>query len=226
MWAFPPEIFKMFKSVTVLTYLFEGSLLAAYFRYYKIPFKLYKASLKDEQIKKVEIQGLLNIYDGSANNIGKNATSFNVNWLRNKTPAQLKKIINSTANLLSRNFKTTSNNTGFTTFKAFKNKLNGRGYTRGFIPVNERATNKYSHKESMIYLANRYLNPNIIDFFRGGNVIVDQDQWSLAELLQWIWRGQIRNNKPMNLYIPSKRMRTLLKEWLDEDRSDDKRKAA
>ena len=53
--------------------------------------------------------------------------------------------------------------------------------------MNERATNMYSNKETMIYLANRYLNPNIIDFFRDGSVKVDQDQWALAELLQWIW---------------------------------------
>jgi len=207
----------MFKSVTVLTYLFEGSLLAAYFRYYNIPFKVNKASLKDEQIKKEEIRKLLNIYEGSANNVGDYASSFCVNWLKNRTPAQIKKIKNSVANLLSRKFKSSSSNTGFTTFKAFKSKLKGKGYSNGFIPVNERATNEYSHKETMIYLANRYLNPNIIDFFRGGSVKVDEDQWALAELLQWIFRGSIRSNKKMNLYIPSKRMRTLLYDWLNED---------
>ena len=225
-WAFPPEIFKMFKSVTVLTYLFEGSLLASYFRYYNIPFKVSKASLKDEQIKKEEIRKLLNIYDGSANDVGDYASSFSVNWLTNRTPAQLKKIKTATANLLCRKFKSSSKNTGFTTFKAYKTKLKGKGYSKGFIPVNERATNIYSNKETMIYLANRYLNPNIIDFFRDGSVKVDQDQWALAELLQWIWRGKIRKDQPMNLYIPSKRMRTLLYDWLDEDTCVSKAKAA
>ena len=225
-WAFPPEIFKMFKSVTVLTYLFEGSLLASYFRYYNIPFKVNKASLKDEQIKKEEIKKLLNIYEGSANNVGNKVSSFSVNWLSNRTSAQLKKIKTATANLLCRKFKSSSKNSGFTTFKAYKSKLKGKGYSKGFIPVNERATNIYSNKETMIYLANRYLNPNIIDFFRDGSVKVDQDQWALAELLQWIWRGKIRKDQPMNLYIPSKRMRALLYDWLDDGTCISMEKAA
>ena len=58
------------------------------------------------------------------------------------------------------------------------------------------------------------MKPQIIDYFRSGNVIVDQDQWALAELIQWVWRGSIRKGKPMNLYIPSKRMRDLLENWL------------
>ena len=85
----------------------------------------------------------------------------------------------------------------------------------------------------MIYLANRYLNPNIMDFFRSGGVNVDQDKWALAELLQWIWRGSIRNNEKMNLFIPSKRMRTLLINWLEdkntsllEDKNTSLKKAA
>lgn len=218
-WAFPPEIFKNFKSVTVLTYLFEGSLLSAYFRYYKIAYQLNKTSAEEEQvkIKKSKINNLLNIYDGPANKVGNFHSAFCVNWLNNNSPDQFKKIRTAASNILERKFRTKSEETGFTTFKAFKGKLKGKGYSKGFIPVNERATNKYSNKESMIYFANRYLNPRIIDFFRSGNIKVDEEQWALAELLQWIWRGSIRNNEPMNLYIPSKRMRELLKDWLNPE---------
>ncbi len=41
--------------------------------------------------------------------------------------------------------------------------------------------------------------------------------YALSELIQWIWRGQIRTGKPINLYIPSKRMRTILQVYLDSD---------
>lgn len=215
-WSFPPEIFKSFKSVTVLTYLFEGSLLSNYFEYYNIPFLVKKKSNSEELEIKFKIKSLLNIYEGSCNDLGVYPTAFSVNWLKNKKPNDYKKIKTTVGNLVERNFKTASVNTGFTTFKEFRTNLKGKGYSKGFIPVNERATNKYSNNESMIYLANRYLNPNIIDFFRSGGVNVDQDKWALAELLQWIWRGSIRNNKKMNLFIPSRRMRILLFNWLED----------
>jgi len=216
-WAFPPEIFKNFKSITVLTYLFEGSLLAAYFRYYNISYHLKDTLNNDELIKKVKIQNQLDIYEGPANKIGDFHSAFCVNWLKNKSNCELKKIRTSASNILERNFKTTSGETGFTTFKAFKSSLKGKGFSKGFIPVNERATNKYCHKKSMIYFANRYLNPRIIEFFGSRNIKVDKEQWALSELLQWIWRGSIRNDEPMNLYIPSRRMRELLENWLEED---------
>lgn len=217
-WAFPPEIFKNFKSITVLTYLFESSLLAAYFRYYSIIYQVKRKPASTELAKKLQIKQLLTIYEGAANNIGDKPTAFSVNWLRNKTKTSkdAKEISKKVENQIKRNFKTKSTENAYTTFKEFKIKLKGKGYTSGFISVNERATNQYANKKTMIYLANRYLNPNIIDYFRSGGIMVDEEQWALAELIQWVWRGAIRNNKPMNLYIPSKRMREMLKYWLDD----------
>lgn len=213
-WAFPPEIFKCFKSVTVLTYLFEGSLLAAYFKYYNITYKINKESKRLEIEKKEKIAKLLTIYEGTANNIGNHRSAFCKRWLSNKSNDELKSISVSVENLIKRKFKSNAEYNAYTTFKAFKSKLKGKRYTNGFIAVNERATNEYSYKQTMIYLANRYLDPNTIDFFRSGNVTVDEEQWALAELIQWVWRGRIRNDEPMNLFIPSRRMRNLLKEWL------------
>ena len=214
--VFPPEIFKSFKSVTVLTYLFEGSLLASYFDYYNIKYKIEKASKKDELKEKAKIKSLLNVYIGKYNDIGNAKNAFSVNWLKNKSNKELKKISTQVKNLICRKFKTNSNETCFTTFKAYKSKLKGDGYANGFIPVNERATNKFSHKKTMIYFANRFLNPNVKRFFEDGNIKVNEDKWALAELVQWVFRGAIREGKPMNLFIPSKRMRTLFLEWLNE----------
>ncbi len=214
-WAFPPEIFKSFKSVTVLTYLFQGSLLSNYFQYYNITFKIIKETPEEEALIKNKIKELLYIYEGKCNKVGEFQSAFSVNWLRSKNSNDFKRIKTIVANLIDRHFETLSKDNSFTTFKSFESKLKGKGYALGFIPVNERATNKYSNKKTMIFLANRYLNPNIIDFFRFGSVQVDQDSWALAELLQWIWRGAIRNNEKMNLFIPSKRMRNLLMDWLN-----------
>jgi hypothetical protein len=215
-WAFPPEIFKAFKSIKVLTYMFEGSLLSSYFEFYNIKYQ-HKKNTSSEKKVKANLIKLINLYEGPVNDCGNYHTAFSNNWLNNKLKSELKKIKIATSNLIRRNFKSSSSETGFTTFKKFKPKLSGNGYTKGFIPVNERATNKYSHLNTMLYLANRFLNPEQIAFFRSKKVKVDEDKWALSELVQWVFRGCIREGKPMNLYIPSKRMRDLFKDWLNEN---------
>jgi len=215
-WAFPPEIFQNFKSVTVLTYLFEGSLLAAYFKYYQISYKIKRKSPNAERQMKMQIKKLLNIYDGAKNDVGNTRYAFSVNWLKNKSKIDLKKIGVSAENLIKQNYKTSCVDNAYTTFKAYQSNLKAKGYTSGFLPVNERATNKYSNKKTMIYFANRFLDPNVIEFFRNRGIDVDHEQWALSELIQWVWRGTIRNGQPMNLFIPSKRMRQLLNDWLDD----------
>jgi len=215
-WTYPPEIFRHFKSVTVLTYLFEGSFLAAYFKYYGMKYKIYLPNqAKEEEVKK-QVKDLLQIYYGSANSVGDDYYAFSKNWLYKRTKKQNVKLKKSCENLIQRNFKTEAKYNAFTTFKALKGELSGKGYTKGFIPVNARATNDYSDKKSMFYLANRFMKPEYEKFFKSKSIKLDDDQWALSELIQWVWRGSIRKGEPMNLFIPSKRMRELLEEWIDD----------
>jgi hypothetical protein len=43
---------------------------------------------------------------------------------------------------------------------------------------------------------------------------IDADQFALSEMVQFIWRSAIRDDKEILLYMPSRRMRGLLKEWI------------
>ena len=54
----------------------------------------------------------------------------------------------------------------------------------------------------------------IEQFFVAHGVAIDEDTWALSELIQWTFRSAIRENKPINIYIPSKRMRDLFIDWL------------
>lgn len=212
-WNFPVEIFKSFKKVEILTYLFEGSILSSYFKANNISYKIDKI---DDSKQKEIIKELLNIYDGQSNDIGNKVTSLSVNWFLNNKK-DLRRLSFKTKNIFNRVFKTNSNENAYTTFKDYSSSVKGSGYSKGFIPVNSRATNNFSEKKSMAYLANRYYNPTITQFFEVKGIETNQDLWALGELLQWVWRGCIRNNEPMNLYVPSKRMRTLLINWLNNE---------
>ena len=45
----------------------------------------------------------------------------------------------------------------------------------------------------------------------------DQDAFATSEMVQFIWRSAIRRGEPIQIYIPSNRMRGLLEKWIDEN---------
>jgi hypothetical protein len=124
----------------------------------------------------------------------------------------------------------------WTTFKDYKEKLHGNGFSKVerkqkvdgkkrtvltgkacFTPFNLRATNLYKHKTVLAFCLNRFINPTLDRFFLQRKITVNEELFALSDLLQWIFRSAIRENQPIEIYIPSKRMRTLLKQWLDNE---------
>ena len=66
-----------------------------------------------------------------------------------------------------------------------------------------------------MYMANIFVNPIIEHFFKAHNVDIDQDKYALAELIQFIYRSRIREDKEIYCYIPSKRLRELLIDYCE-----------
>lgn len=85
-----------------------------------------------------------------------------------------------------------------------------------YVPCNARGENQWGHKTHLIYLVNRFRMPPIKNFFFKRGIILDDDDFALSEMVQWIWRSAIRNGKKIKIYIPSSRMRRLLEDWLDK----------
>ena len=103
----------------------------------------------------------------------------------------------------------------WTSFKTYQNHLKGPGYTKGFVPLNMRATNEFADRTRLAYLCNRYLSVGVKAFFAMYEADVRENEYALSEMLQWIWRSAIRNGQPINIYVPSARMRWLLSDWLE-----------
>jgi len=61
------------------------------------------------------------------------------------------------------------------------------------------------------------MNPVLKQFFEQKNIKVDEEQYALSELIQWMFRSAIRDGNAINLYIPSSRMRRLLTSWLNSE---------
>ena len=92
-----------------------------------------------------------------------------------------------------------------------------KGYTKGFIACNLRATNDYVERYNLAYCINIFNQPFIDQFFKSKDITINQDLYALSELIQWLWRSRIRRYEPITIYIPSKRMRNLLTLWLEDE---------
>jgi hypothetical protein len=225
-WTFPADIFTSFKEVYILTYLFDAQIQKYYYDMNGLSYTKYIATKEDNQFTfkpninhsdyelKQQIKEKINIYEGNLNSIGEKDYSLSHNWFDKKKDS-LKQLKNNIVNYFINKTKTPSNLNMWTSYKEYQSKLKGKGYSKGFVSMTARATNDYKDKISVAYCVNRFVNPIIYGFFEDKGIKVNQDLYALSEMLQWIWRSAIREGKEINLYIPSKRMRELLLNWLD-----------
>ena len=120
----------------------------------------------------------------------------------------------------------------FTTFNAYKNLLrsNGRHYPslRRFLPCNTKATNSYQNCTGVAYLCNRFFDVTCTKFLEqrakaenNPELLFNNDNYALSELVQFVWRSHVRVREacqPVYVWIPDRRMRTLLQDF--QERAD------
>lgn len=67
-----------------------------------------------------------------------------------------------------------------------------------------------------MYIVNLFMNVNEKKFYQKHGIEVDEDAYALSIMVQWIWRSAIRDGDDIGLYIPSRRMRNLLINWIEK----------
>lgn len=167
----------------------------------------------DKEIKQ-SLKSKINIYQGNLNGIGDTDYSLSKSWYT-KRKESIASLRNNIMNYFMNKMKAKSNEIMWTTFKDYQSKVKGKGYSKGFIPCNIRATNDYKDKKYLAYTVNRFVNPIIKGFFEDKGIHINEDQYALSELIQWLFRSAIREGNQIHIYIPSKRSRELLIHWLE-----------
>lgn len=230
LYVFPLKVFESFKNIYVLTYLFSGQMQRYYYDFYGIKYRfLY---VKGHSIDDYEItdtpqeyilpsgyKELINICDHKRlNSIGAEPFSLSKTWFESNGDDKhdIKDLKNNLRTYFWRIQKGNSANCLWSVFNDYQDKCTPLGYSKSFLSCNTRASNNYRGTENLAYAINLYLNPCIKNFFATQYISVDDDMYSLSTMIQWIWRSRIRDGKPINVYIPSLRMRTLLENWLND----------
>lgn len=164
-------------------------------------------------------QKRIKVYEGNFNkNIPTKENVLSTSWSNQSYNSKhLRQIQKNMYNYIHNVTKSKSDDVMWTSTKANKSKLKGKGYTNGFVSCNARASNDYKDRTCLMYAVNWYINPEINKFFLQNNIRVNQDAIALATMLQWIWRSNIRvsdSNQQINIYVPSARMRKILYQWI------------
>jgi len=222
-WEFPVAQLKVLKSITVLTYMFDASVMYAYFRCYGIEWRHLSLTGDHElvswshAIEASEAQSVAKylyvLTGGKLNDTGEEVNSYSTTWLGRRSPAQLAEIERAARNALQNSFGARSSTAMWSCVKKMFSDLAPKGFKKAFVACNVRATNEYKDKVHLTYLRNIYSQPTVIQYFNAKGVKIDDNRYALSELLQWIFRSAIREQKDVKLYLPSKRMRKLLHGW-------------
>lgn len=223
-WLFPINIFRAFKKIYILTYMFDGQIQKYYYDLYDVKYNyLY---VKDNHLTSQkqnynlrEIKDKIKVCQvNNLNKIGDSKYALSNAWFdRNRNNILMKKLKANTYSFFRNNANAKVKDNIWTTFKSCKDCLKGKGYSSSFMPMNIRATNDLKHKFAVAYLANRYISPIVKNFFVSHSVDVDEDAFALSELIQFIFRTRIRDGEDIYVYIPSKRMRDLLINWMKKE---------
>lgn len=227
MWLFPVEAFKAFQKVYILTYMFNAQIQRYYYDYYGVKYS-YLSVIGDspetyqftENInrRKYDYRDLIHIQDNEKlNRIGNGRFDLSSSWYdRNQDSAVMKQLKDNLKNFFINIRNSKSNKNLWTCFKEYRSQLSGKGYAKGFLFLNARAMNEYRERDCVAYPVNIFLNPMVKGFFQDHDIEVDEDGYALSEMLQWIWRSAIRDGKEIWVYVPSRRMRDLLNNWIED----------
>ena len=231
-WRFSHEMFKIVDEVIVLTYLFERSEMEAFFKAYDIEYTVIGVSKDDRGYRFCDHKDYIPAYvanldkmllvddSDKINAIGKRRTALSMSWYNTKPDEvdQLRKNIYNYFKHRMSSYSVESRMCG--TFKKHWGKIRGKGYWNSDVVFSQKATNAYSNKEVLAYPVNLFANGNLVTFYSNLGYPFDNDRWALSTMLQWIWRSAIRNGKPVCLYLPSLRMRTLLYKWIEDTQKE------
>lgn len=230
----PTAFFSCFRDMYLMTYLFNAQMMRCYFDLMGLTYtRLYVSgdSLGSYQIvdhyvpqPDIDYSPLINILENDKlNAIGKPKNALSKTWyIKNLQKPPMLELKNNLYNFFRNYAKTPSSQNLWSTFCKdpelnidFPNIIAGSGFKKGFLACNSKGTNQYRNKTSLAYAINIFPNTLQKTYLTKQGITINDDHYALSEMLQWIWRSAIRDGQPIQIYLPSLRMRALLKNWLE-----------
>lgn len=226
--------FTCFNQVWVLSYLIKGSLLENYFNFHGIT---------DFNYYHVENNSFIQGYKKSYPNIDRIKLEpaeycFNTKLSHSKYDTfknedyknLLSRFYNAIKRIQERDTLALKQNYYFTFYQKSKEHfVNALAANKKSIkiainddtllPCNIKGTNAHQNKQVVGYLIDRHINPTYENFFNNHGITIDKELYSLSELIQFIWRSNIRDEsstKPVYVYLAGEYMYNLFTKFIQK----------
>jgi hypothetical protein len=232
LWALPPILFTAGRSMTVLTYLAEGSMLLPYLRKRGIPFRREYDSAKDLAFR-LKARESITVCTISA--LEKDNWSYSGQTVGTMRTTKSKRIAEALSTFRKRALKDVALDAVMITsaksnwyakgHDANSSKPKAAGFAvrsklfqgTHWVANTTRGTNRYIHCTHAVYLWDQHPNSAIQRWLGLGGCREYSQQYATTELIQWLYRTQVRRGLPVTVYVPSPRMRRVLKAWLNAE---------
>ena len=225
----PTALFTHTKKLTVLTFLSEGALFLRFLIKCGIQYEVIKSTNANKKFKHLAAKNLSIKSIKAVNDIGLGYAKQTTYPIKSK---EVKTIRTALKNLKQRTLINVELEKVIITCAKknwYKKTKGGYDLTKpgifstdsrmfkgaNWIPNTTRGTNNYSHCSHAIYLYDQNVNPILLNWLNANNDQFKSD-FALTEMVQWIWRTGIRNGEPVDVYMPSSKMRKIIGDWAKE----------
>lgn len=222
---FPYKFFGHFQDVYVLTYMFDAQIMCYMLDFNDIAYDKLSASKTDSGY---ELAPYTNAYDHEyyasrihildhkkLNSIGDGYWDLSSTWYKkHANTGEVEQLSKNCYNFFRHMAHQTSDRCMWTTFKNCKDKVCPRGYKKGFLAQNARATNQFADRVAVAYTVNQFMLTPTKMFLQKNGIEVDENAYALSNMIQFIWRSNIRQGGEVDVYVPSSRMRELLLDFM------------
>jgi len=225
----PLYLFTRAESITVLTFMSEGSLFSKFLEKHQIEYTVSKSASCNqkflhkakENLKIHSVPALDKVAFGYSKQTWYNAKSKEVKSIRaalknlkqrNLAGVDLKNLIITCAKQNWFHYSRKQYNTDKPSLFSIDSRM-FKG--TNWVPNTTRGTNDYLHCTHAIYLYEQNVNPVLLNWLDANNQSF-RSAFALTEMVQWLWRTRVRQNETVEVYIPSKKMRQIINGWLSK----------
>ena len=223
----PTSLFTHADSVTVLTFLSEGSLFLKFLEKHQIDYRVLRSRKCNqefqqrarENLKIHRMPSLDKVSFGYSKQTSYKPKSKEVGSIRNalKNLKQRDLVGVDLKNLIITCAKQNWFHRSGSSYNEAKPSLfsiDSRMFKgANWLPNPTRGTNDYLHCTHAIYLYEQHANPILLNWLNANDAQFKSD-YALAEMVQWLWRSRVRRNEPVDVYMPSKKMRGVIEKWV------------